>query len=503
MTVARWASLASGGKWFCPPHLEILSRKLMDLAAGRIRRLIVSMPPRHGKSELVSRYFPAWYLGTFPERRVILASYEANFAASWGRKVRDLIEQFGPTVFGVHLRQDSSAADRWDLAGLDGGMITTGVGGPLTGRGANLLLLDDPIKNAQEAQCESIRVRQKDWWRSTAYTRLEPRASVAIIATRWHEDDLPGWLIAEMIGGGEKWEVLNLPALAEEGRPDPLGRAPGQALWPERYDAAALAAIRRTLGEFWFAALYQGSPRPDEGNKFKRQWFRYFQDDAPRECFILTQPDGARKVVRKRDCRHFGTMDLAFSTRTTADYTVLGSWAVTPDGELLLVDLLRDRFNEPDLIQEARRVYHRDGLQYLVVEAVGTQLGVAQTLRRGFLASDGAFHHGLPVRGVQRHPDKVSWASTAIVVCESGQFYLPERAPWLGAFEEELLSFPNAAHDDCVDVTSLACCDVFNLGASGLDSPEMTADQKRREADEAERLRNAPRDLDDERWWSQ
>lgn len=473
----------------------------MEMAAGRTRRLIVSMPPRHGKSEFISKYFPAWYLGVFPERRVILTSYEAGFAATWGRKARDLLEQFGTSVFGCSIQQSSSAADRWDLQDSAGGMNTAGVGGPLTGKGAHLLIVDDPIKNAEEAMSETIRARQKDWWRSTAYTRLEPGASVVIVATRWHEDDLSGWLLDEMRAGGERWETLNLQAIAEEGVIDPIKRKPGEALWPARYDAKRLTEIRKTLGEFWFAALYQGMPRPAEGNKFKKQWFRYWYQEG--DYYILIGPDGAKRPVRNRECRRFGTLDLAFSTKTSADYSVLATWAVTPDGDMLLIDLFRDRLTEPDLIQEARRVFHRQGLQYLLVESVGTQLGVAQTLRRGFVASDGAYHHGVAVRSVSRHPDKVSWASTVVVVCEAGQLYFPERAPWLDTYEGELLSFPNATHDDCVDVTSMACCDVFQMGGSGIETDDMKEEKKIQESALASVLNSEHLSIDNELWWNQ
>lgn len=258
-------------------HLEMLNRKLVDVAEGRTRRLIVTMAPRHGKSECISKYFPAWYIGRFPERRVILTSYEADFAANWGRKVRDLLDEFGPEYFGVRVRRDSSAANRWDLEGHAGGMVTAGVGGPITGRGADIFICDDPIKNAEEAASEAIRERNKDWWRSTAYTRLEPGGSAVIVCTRWHHDDLAGWLIAGGAGDGDgaasAWEVLNLPALAEDD--DPLGREPGEALWPERYDRAALDEIRRSanVGEYFFAAMYQGRPVPKSGGMFKTSWF--------------------------------------------------------------------------------------------------------------------------------------------------------------------------------------------------------------------------------------
>ena len=178
---------------------------------------MVTLPPRHGKSQLISQYFPAWYLGTFPDRRTILTSYEAGFAAGWGRRARDVLEEFGPEVFEVSVREDSSAADRWDINGHVGGMITAGVGGAITGRGADLLIIDDPVKNSEDAASKTMRDKAWEWYQSTAYTRLEPGGAIILVMTRWNEDDLAGRILKESQTGGEKWEVMNLPAIAEEG----------------------------------------------------------------------------------------------------------------------------------------------------------------------------------------------------------------------------------------------------------------------------------------------
>lgn len=237
------------------------------MATGRTPRLIVAEPPRHGKSELISRYLPSWYLGTFPDRRVALLSYEAEFAARWGRRARDLLEEHGPQLFGARVRQDSRAAHEWELAGAAGGMTTAGVGGPITGKGADLMIVDDPVKNAEEAQSKTYREKAWDWWTSTAYTRLEPGGSVIVVMTRWHEDDLVGRILAQARGGGERWDVVTLPALAEEN--DPLGRTPGEALWPSRYPRERLLEIERAVGPYVWSALYQQRPAPREGGMFK------------------------------------------------------------------------------------------------------------------------------------------------------------------------------------------------------------------------------------------
>ena len=186
---------------------------------------------------LFRSFLPAWYLGVWPDRRVMLAAYEATFARSWGRKARQVFVEAACPVFGRGLSGDNSAADDWSTT-AGGGMTTAGVGGPMTGRGANLLIIDDPVKNAEEALSQTTRNNHWDWWQSTASTRLEPGGVVIGIMTRWHEDDIFGRLLK----GGGQIRRLTLPALAEHG--DPLGRQPGEALWPERYPAAKLEQMR-------------------------------------------------------------------------------------------------------------------------------------------------------------------------------------------------------------------------------------------------------------------
>jgi hypothetical protein len=213
--------------------------------------LAVFLPPLHGKSELVSKFFPAWFLGMHPDSRVILASYGADFASSWGRKARDLLVEHGD-IFGVNMDMNSSAKNSWDISGHRGGMNTGGVGSGLTGMGASLLIIDDPVKDAEHANSGRYREAAKDWYRSVAHTRLAPDGRVVLIQTKGHEDDLGSWIVRE---SEEDWTIVNLPALAEEN--DLLGRKPGEALWPERFSRDWLDRKRLEIGEYWFAALYQ------------------------------------------------------------------------------------------------------------------------------------------------------------------------------------------------------------------------------------------------------
>ncbi|MCC6419952.1 MAG: hypothetical protein IT429_17085 [Gemmataceae bacterium] len=291
---------ASRGRWVSPPHLTLLNRKLLDVAAGRCRRLVISMPPRHGKSELTSRYFPAWFLGSYPDRRVILTSYEANFAAGWGRKARDVLGATGH-LFGVKVSGASSAADRWEIEGREGGMVTAGVGGPITGRGADVLIVDDPVKNAEEARSPTQREKAWDWFKSTAYTRLEPNGSVILIMTRWHRDDLAGRLLSQAADlDGYRWEVISLPALATES--DPLGRQPGEALWPQRYPAERLEATRKDIEAFWWAALYQQDPTAEGGTEWPPEYFRP-RHLVRRMAISSTVADHVSRPLQGQECQ--------------------------------------------------------------------------------------------------------------------------------------------------------------------------------------------------------
>ncbi|MBR9804133.1 phage terminase large subunit [bacterium] len=272
-TPALFANYVTGGQYMMPRHIQLVDEKITDLATGRIRRLIIQMPPRHGKSELVSKYFPAWYLGNFPNNRFGVVSYEAEFASTWGHKARELIREHGADVFGVTVSGQSKARDSWNIAGHTGGMNTAGIGGPLTGKGFHVLQIDDPVKNAEEALSPTIRDKHWDWFNSTALTRIEPGGGVCVMMTRWHDDDLIGRILQRARESGEHWEVVSLPALAEEN--DPLGREVGEPLWPARYPREVLEQQRRNLDVAWWMALYQQRP----GQHGRTEWpSDYFGD---------------------------------------------------------------------------------------------------------------------------------------------------------------------------------------------------------------------------------
>lgn len=245
--------------WLPARHVRIVSEAITEAVSGRSPRVILNMPPRHGKSELISKWTPAWFLDNWPHKSVINAGYGVNFAEEWGRKVRNIARQFSDQL-RFQLADDSKAAGRWNTS-HGGGMYATGIGGAITGRGAHLLIIDDPVKDYQAANSLLDRDKVWDWYQNTARTRVMPGGAVIVLMTRWHEDDLVGRLLkAQAEGTGEQWRILNLAAICEDEENDPMGRKQGEVLWPEMWPLATLQGIMLgTSPEAW-AAQYQGQP---------------------------------------------------------------------------------------------------------------------------------------------------------------------------------------------------------------------------------------------------
>lgn len=409
-------------------HLLHLNRKLIDVAAGRIKRLMVSMPPRHGKSLLISHYFPAWYLGVFPDNRIILTSYEADFASSWGRKARDLLEEYGPSLFGIRVSGKSSAANRWDIEGHEGGMVTAGVNGPITGKGADIGIIDDPVKNDQEAMSVTYQKRTWEWYKSTFRTRIQKDGAIILIMTRWHENDLAGKLLAAQEEDGEKWDVISLPAIAEEG--DLLGREPDLPLCPDLFTKEALESIRKAVGSFWWASLYQQRPSPAEGGIFKRNWWQYYR----------RVPDRFDEIIQ--------SWDMAFKDTKTADFVVGQVWG-RKGADKYLLDQVRDRMDFPATVQAVRSLSAKwPQARNKLVEDKANGPAVIATLKNeipGLIA-------------VNPEGGKVVRAQAASPDIEAGNVYLPDPsvAPWVHDFIEECAAFPNGANDDQVDAMTQA-----------------------------------------------
>jgi len=401
-----------------------------------------------------------------PDEPNILASYGADLAYDFSRRARALVAEMGPGMAGIRVAEDSAAVGRWGVAGRRGGLVAAGVGGPIIGRGAGrLFVIDDPVKNQEEAQSEVYRERAWQWWLHTARTRLDrPTTGVLLIMSRWDEDDLAGRLIAAGKRGEiEPWDELRLPALAEEG--DPLGRKPGEALWPERFDVAALERIRREVGEYVWAALFQGRPLPAGGGLFKREWFRYFDfEPAPMAAaqqyqeqagtYILRGPGGTNdRRWPSEFCYRFSTCDVASTMKTASDYFVLATWGVTPDRDLLLLDVLRTRLQGPEQEVLIASTLARWRPAYIGVEesAYGRDL-LTRAIRAGF-----------PMRALRPGTaDKWTRALSFAARCEAGTVYHRAGADWLADWEREHCSFKRgAAHDDQVDCSAYAALELY------------------------------------------
>ena len=261
------------------PHVERIIEKLEAVERGDILRLMIFLPPRHGKSLVSSTNFPAWYLGRHPDHHVIFASYGQGLSDDFGRSVRNLLaDPLHQAIFqDCRLSDDSMAAHRFSTT-QGGAYFAVGRGGPITGRGAHLLIIDDPLKDYEEACSETIRRSLHEWFRSVAYTRLMPGGRIVLIQTRWHEDDLAGRLLREQ-KGGERWEVLSMPAIAET---DDAFRKEGEPLWPEKYSLPRLEQIRAAIGSGAWASLYQQRPSAATGAVFKRDWWQFYRPPLER-----------------------------------------------------------------------------------------------------------------------------------------------------------------------------------------------------------------------------
>lgn len=385
---------------------------------------MVFMPPRHGKSELVSIRFPAWFLGRNPDKRVIGTSYGSRLAERFSGMARNLFDD-ARWPFTIQLAQDTKSKQMWDVVGHRGGYIAAGVGGPVTGFGGDLVLIDDVVKDRETADSQTYRDGVWDWYQSTLYTRLEGDAAIVLVMTRWHEDDLAGRLLAEAEQGGEQWQVLSLPAIAED---DEECREAGEPLWPEVFPLKRYEAIRASVGSRNWNALYQQRPTAEEGAMFKRQWFKV----------VPVAPEGLRWV------RYW---DLAASTKTSADYTASAAVALGDDGTLFVRDMVRGRWEWPD----AKRIMKttmlsENGCIHGVEEALHGLAAIQELRRDPELVR-------VAVRGEKVGKDKMSRAMAWSARAEAGKVALVQGA-WVNDFIHEACTFPVGTHDDQVDSVS-------------------------------------------------
>jgi predicted phage terminase large subunit-like protein len=405
----------------------LLLDKLEAVERGDIDRLMVLMPPGSAKSTYVSTLFPPWYLARHPDHAVVAASHTAELAERFGRRVRNIINEHSATL-GLELAADIQAAGQWETT-QSGEYFAVGVLGAVTGRRADIVIIDDPVKSRLEADSETVRDRVWEWWKADLQTRLKPGAKIVLVMTRWHEDDLGGRLLGEMDAGGRKWEVLRLPMEAEAG--DQLGRAPGEPLWPEWFTDDMRADAKRDP-RTW-SALYQQRPAPDSGTYFSREWLR-----------------PANAIPRREDMRIYGASDYAV-TANDGDWTVHAVIGVDPDSRLWLLDLWRgqtasDAWVEAfcDLVRQWRPIGWAEE-QGQIKAGVGPFLDRRMRERGAFVA-----RRPFPTRG-----DKAVRAqSIRGRMALDGLHYLAS-APWRAEFETELMSFPAGKHDDQVDALGL------------------------------------------------
>ena len=386
---------------------------------------------------LASEFFPAWYIGRNPDHYVVTATYAQDLADDFGRKVKNQLEDaaFSQVFPGVRLSGDSRAAKRFHIrqdgvtvqGGVEyetkqaGAYYAVGVGGPLTGRGAHLLLIDDPIKNREDADSELMRKKVRDWYTSTAYTRLMPGGSIVVIQTRWHEDDLSGWLIREH--EHEDWEILSFPAISEQ----------GDALWPDQYDVGALERIKRTLPSRDWSALYQQAPVPDTGDYFKREWIIPAVAIPPRDSL-----------------RVYGASDYAV-TSNGGDYTVHVVLGLDADGNPWLLDVWRKQASS-DVWVDAFCALVKKWRPVAWAEETGQiKSGVGPFLEREIRAQHAyVAREQFPTRG-----DKSVRAQSFRGLVATRGLRVPADAAWRTDFETELLHFPVGVHDDVVDACGL------------------------------------------------
>jgi|TARA_R110000787_G_scaffold106961_1_gene214746 predicted phage terminase large subunit-like protein len=427
-------------------HHRHIAEKLEAVARGDLKRLIIQAPPRHGKSQLGTVHFPAWYLGHNPTQQIITASHNADLARGFGRQVRNLCANpLYQNVFeGMGLAADAKAANYWHTS--DGGAyLSVGVGGSPTGRGGHLIVIDDPIRGQSDADSKTVRDAMWSWYRSDIYTRRMPEAAIVVIQTRWHDEDLAGQLLSEMESEtGDQWDVVDLPALAFAD--DVLGREEGEALWPEWYPEGVLEETKRVLtaseGPRSWSALYQQRPITEEGAYFKADWLKYYD---PRDLNSRFNPHSSRPYLHV-----YGASDYAVSD-STGDYTVHIVGGVDPNDDLYILDLWKGQVASNVWIDEVIGLMQKyKPLQWAeesgqINKSVGPFLSKRMSELRVYCRRE----------QYSSARDKPTRARSIQARMSMGKVYLPKSAPWLDEFVYELSRFPISGHDDQIDAVSL------------------------------------------------
>lgn len=430
--------------WFNRIIAAELQQFYFDVMAGKQPRLIIQAPPRSGKSELFSRRFPAWAFGQNPNLQMIAASYSADLSSRMNRDVQRIIDSeeyagvFPETSFSsntsasINSQKNIRNSEIFEIAGYAGSYRSAGVGGGITGMGADIAIIDDPVKDAKEANSQTYRDSVWDWYTSTFYTRLSPKSGVLLGMTRWHEDDLAGRLLADMKNGGDQWRVVSFPAIAEE---DEQYRKEGDALHPERYDLTHLTKIKKAVGTQTWNALYQQRPSSKGGDVIKRAWFKRYSV-LPLMRRVIIAGDTAQKVKQHND----------FSVFIVAGIGI--------DGGLYVIDLIRGKWEAPELERKLEDIWNKyrasHKAQSVYIEDKSSGTGLIQSIQR---------KRNIPIKGVQVDADKYTRVLGIQGFIESGYVFLPDGAEWVEDFLSECEKFTatdSHKHDDQVDTLTMA-----------------------------------------------
>jgi predicted phage terminase large subunit-like protein len=407
-------------------HHKIIAKKFEQIRDGTLKRLIINMPPRHTKSEFGSYLLPAWLMGQRPSLKIIQATHTAELAQRFGRKVRNLMDlaPYKGVFPDVELKADSKAAGRWDT-NAGGEYFAAGVGGAMTGRGADLLIIDDP-HSEQDAYSEVALENCWEWYLGGPRSRLQPGGAVVLIMTRWSTKDLTGRLLNAMGKDikGDKWEVVEFPAIFDQGEPNE------RPLWPEYWKLEELQAVRASISVPKWQAMYQQNPTADEGAIIPREWWRVWEKDSVPPLEYIIQ-----------------SYDTAFSKKETADYSAITTWGVfyPVEGEaahIMLLDYKKGRWDFPELKRQAHEEYKYWQPDTVLIEAKATGTPLTQELRRT----------GIPVVNYtpSRGQDKISRVHSVSPLFEAGFVWRPDTT-WADELVEEVAAFPLGEHDDAVD----------------------------------------------------
>lgn len=412
-------------------HHKRMAEAFERVARGECKRLIINMPPRHTKSEFASYLLPAWFLGKFPNKKIIQTSHTAELAVGFGRKVRNLVdtEQYHDIFPELGLQSDSKAAGRWNTS-KGGDYFAIGVGGAVTGKGADLLIIDDPHSEQEAAMAATnpeVYDKVYEWYTSGPRQRLQPGGAIVVVMTRWAQRDLTGQVLKNAALRGETdWEVIEFPAILPSGNP----------LWPEFWSMAELAALREELPNSKWQAQYQQNPVGNESAIVKRDWWQWWEEDEPPACEFILQ-----------------SWDTAFEKTQRADYSAGTTWGVFnnhKDGNrpnIILLNTYKKRVEFPDLKKDVMDEYQRYDPDTIIIEKKASGAPLIYELRA----------MGIPVQEYtpSKGQDKIARLNSVSDIIASGKVWVP-KTRWAEELVDEIAAFPSGEHDDLVDATTLA-----------------------------------------------